>query len=112
MKNFHHCIKFCIVVNNAIILLDRIKIEMDVHGLKPHNAILEAAQRCLRPILITTATTICGLLPLWLFGGPMWEPMAIAIIFGLAFATLLTLGVVPVLYSIFFRVKFTESIYN
>ena len=38
----------------------------------------------------------------------MWEPMAIAIIFGLAFATLLTLGVVPVLYTLFFKVKFEE----
>jgi len=60
----------------------------------------------LRPILLTTATTVGGLIPLWLGGGPMWEPMAIAIIFGLLFSTLLTLGVVPVLYSLFFKVKF------
>ena len=59
-----------------------------------------------RPILLTTATTVGGLLPLWFGGGPMWEPMAIAIIFGLIFATALTLGLVPVLYSIFFRVDF------
>lgn len=95
-----------IVINNAIVLLDRIKIEIDENGLEPSRAVIEAAQRRLRPILLTTATTIGGLLPLWLGGGPMWEPMAISIIFGLAFATLLTLGVVPVLYSIFFRVKF------
>ena len=67
---------------------------------------IEAAQRRLRPILLTTITTMGGLLPLWLGGGPMWEPMAIAIIFGLMFSTLLTLGVVPVLYSLFFRVRF------
>jgi multidrug efflux pump subunit AcrB len=60
----------------------------------------------LRPILLTTATTVCGLMPLWLGGGPMWESMAIAIIFGLIFATLLTLGLVPVLYALFFRVNF------
>ena len=42
-------------------------------------------------------------------GGPMWEPMAIAIIFGLIFATLLTLGVVPVLYSLFYRVDFRAT---
>jgi hypothetical protein len=53
-----------------------------------------------------TVTTVGGLIPLWLGGGPMWESMAIAIIFGLIFATLLTLGVVPVLYSLFFRVSF------
>jgi len=77
--------------------------------LPPDRAIIEAAQQRLRPILLTTATTIGGLIPLWLGGGPMWEPMAIAIIFGLLFATALTLGVVPILYSLFFRVKFQAS---
>ncbi len=95
-----------IVINNAIVLLDRIRIEIEENGLEPRRAVVEAAQRRLRPILLTTATTVGGLLPLWLGGGPMWEPMAIAIIFGLLFATLLTLGVVPVLYSLFFRVSF------
>ena len=70
------------------------------------RAILESAQRRLRPIVLTTCTTVGGLLPLWLGGGPMWEPMAIAIIFGLMFATVLTLGVVPILYSLLFRVSF------
>ena len=50
--------------------------------------------------------TIGGLIPLLLGGDPMWEPMAIAIIFGLLFATVLTLGVVPILYSLMFRVRF------
>jgi multidrug efflux pump subunit AcrB len=97
-----------IVINNAIVLLDRIRIEIEAHGLPPQRAILESAQRRLRPILLTTATTAGGLLPLWFGGGPMWEPMAIAIIFGLIFATFLTLGMVPVLYSLFFRVNFKE----
>ncbi len=100
-----------IVINNAIILIDRIRIEMEENGLEPARAIIESAQRRLRPILLTTATTAGGLLPLWLGGGPMWEPLAIAIIFGLVFSTLLTLGVVPVLYSIFFRVKYNGFIY-
>ncbi len=95
-----------IVINNAIVLLDRIRIEIDVHGLEPQRAIVEAAQRRLRPILLTTATTICGLTPLLINGGGMWETMALAIMFGLLFATLLTLGVVPVLYSVLFRVRF------
>ena len=94
-----------IVINNAIVLLDRIRIEQEENGLAPDQAVLEAAQQRLRPILLTTATTIGGLIPLWLGGGPMWEPMAIAIIFGLLFATVLTLGVVPVLYSLLFRVR-------
>jgi len=95
-----------IVINNAIVLLDRIRIEIDENGLEPSRAVVEAAQRRLRPILLTTATTVGGLVPLWLGGGLMWEPMAIAIIFGLLFATALTLGVVPVLYSLFYRVDF------
>lgn len=95
-----------IVINNAIVLLDRIRIEIEEAGLEPAQAVIEAAQGRLRPIVLTTCTTIGGMLPLWYGGGPMFEPMAIAIIFGLAFATFLTLGVVPILYSILFRVKF------
>jgi multidrug efflux pump subunit AcrB len=101
-----------IVINNAIVLIDRIRIEIDDHGLDPASAIVEAAQRRLRPILLTTATTIGGLLPLWLGGGPMWSSMAIAIIFGLGFATMLTLGTVPILYSLFYRVPFGSFVYR
>jgi multidrug efflux pump subunit AcrB len=97
---------FGIVINNAIVLIDRIEIEINENGLSPQRAIVEAAQRRLRPILLTTFTTILGLIPLWLGGGPMWKPMAIAIVCGLAFSTLLTLGLVPVLYSVFFRVNY------
>ena len=95
-----------IVINNAIVLLDRIRIEREDNGLPADQAVLEAAQQRLRPILLTTATTVGGLIPLWLGGGPMWEPMAIAIIFGLLFATVLTLGIVPILYTLLFRVRY------
>jgi multidrug efflux pump subunit AcrB len=95
-----------IVINNAIVLLERIKLEIEENGRAPADAVIESAQRRLRPILLTTCTTIGGLLPLWLGGGPMWQPMAISIIFGLMFATALTLGYVPILYSILFRVDF------
>jgi len=94
------------------VLLDRIKLEIDENGLPPPQAVIEAAQRRLRPILLTTATTVGGLLPLWFGGGPLWEAMAIAIIFGLVFATALTLGVVPILYSILFRVSFRDFVYK
>ncbi len=90
----------------TIVLIDRIKIEIEENGRAPQDAVMEAGQRRLRPILLTTATTVAGLLPLWYGGGPMWEPMAISIIFGLLFATVLTLGLVPILYSFFFRVSF------
>ena len=99
-----------IVINNAIVLLDRIKIEIEENGLPPQQAVVESAQRRLRPILLTTVTTLGGLLPLYLGGGPMYQPMAVAIMFGLIFATALTLGVVPVLYSLFFKVSFKDFV--
>ena len=95
-----------IVINNAIVLIDRIQIEIDEFNRIPKDAIVVAAQQRLRPIILTTATTSLGLIPLWIGGGPTWRPMAITIIFGLLFATVLTLLVVPVLYRIFFRVKY------
>ncbi|MCK5190857.1 MAG: hypothetical protein KAR12_12455 [Methylococcales bacterium] len=61
---------------------------------------------------LTTATTIGGMLPLWLSHDPMFETMVVSIIFGLAFATLLTLVLVPVLYSLFFRVDFKQYEYS
>jgi multidrug efflux pump subunit AcrB len=97
-----------IVINNAIVLLDRIRIEQEEFGRGPQAAIIEASQRRLRPILLTTATTVGGLIPLYLGGGPMYEPMAIAIMFGLLFATVLTLGFVPVMYSVLYRVSFRD----
>lgn len=96
-----------IVINNAIVLLDRIKIENEENGLPLHEAVPYACQQRLRPILLTTATTIGGMIPLALGGGPLWESMAVAIIFGILLATLLTLGVVPLLYSIFYKVKYS-----
>jgi multidrug efflux pump subunit AcrB len=101
-----------IVINNAIVLIDRIQLEIDVNHLEPPLAVVEACQRRVRPILLTTATTVGGLVPLYLGGGPMWEPMAVAIMFGLAFATVLTLGLVPLLYSLLYRVSFREFRYG
>lgn len=98
-----------IVINNAIVLIDRIQVEIDEFKRTPRDAIVAAAQQRFRPIMLTTATTALGLIPLWIGGGPTWAPMAITIIFGLLFATVLTLLVVPVLYSVFFRVSYRES---
>jgi len=94
-----------IVINNAIVLIERIKIEQEVEKVTHFDAIIIASLSRFRPILLTTLTTILGLIPLYLSGGPMWEPMAVAIIFGLMFSTILTLGFVPVLYSLFFGVR-------
>ncbi|MEM6960935.1 MAG: efflux RND transporter permease subunit, partial [Myxococcota bacterium] len=70
------------------------------------------AQQRLRPILLTTATTIASLIPLYISGGPMWEPMCVAIMFGLVFSTVLTLGFVPLMYSVLYRVDFSEFRYQ
>lgn len=101
-----------IVINNAIVLLERIKIEQDLNARSPQDAIVEAAQRRMRPIMLTTMTTVLGLIPLYLGGGEMWEPMAVGIIAGLIFSTLLTLGFIPVLYSILFRVNYKGYHYS
>ncbi|MDJ0699126.1 MAG: efflux RND transporter permease subunit [Woeseiaceae bacterium] len=93
-----------IIINNAIVLLDRIAIEINEFGRSPSEAVFYAAQQRLRPILLTTATTVLGMTPLLWGGTAMFMPMAITIIFGLAFATALTLLVVPVLYTRLFRV--------
>lgn len=98
-----------IVINNAIVLLDRIKLEMEDNGLSAADAIIQSAQQRARPILLTTATTVGGMLPLWFAGGPMFESMAIAILFGLMFATLITLFLVPVLYAVLFQVSFKST---
>jgi len=100
-----------IVINNAIVLIDRIEIEMTENGHPPDRAIVESAQRRFRPILLTTATTAGGLIPLWLGGGPLFEAMAVSILFGLLFATVLTLGFVPALYALLFRVNFADFTY-
>jgi len=96
-----------IIINNAIVLLDRIAIEINEFGRSQQDAIMMACQQRFRPILLTTATTVLGMTPLLWGGTAMFKPMAITIIFGLAFATALTLLVVPVLYAIFFRIKTT-----
>ena len=98
-----------IIINNAIVLLDRVAIEIRDFGRSQADAVMTACQQRLRPILLTTATTVLGMTPLLWGGTAMFKPMAITIIFGLAFASALTLLVVPVLYSLFFRVSFAST---
>ena len=93
-----------IVINNAIVLLERIGLELAA-GESHLDAILNAAGQRARPIILTTATTVLGLLPLYLGGGEMWEPMALAIMGGLLVSTVLTLGVIPVLYAALYGVR-------
>jgi multidrug efflux pump subunit AcrB len=91
-----------IIINNGIVMIDRIDQNRE-SGHDVQDSIVEAALTRARPIVMTTITTVVGLLPLALFGGEFWHGMAIVIMCGLAVGTLLTLIYVPVLYSAFFR---------
>ncbi len=95
-----------IVINNAIVLLDRIAIEEAEPGRSPQEAVILACVQRFRPILLATFTTVLGLVPLYLSGGEMWEGMAIAIMVGLLFGTVITLVFIPSLYSILFRIDY------
>ncbi|MED4587234.1 efflux RND transporter permease subunit [Priestia flexa] len=89
-----------IVVNNAIVLVDYLQ-QLRKEGYELKEAILLAGPTRLRPILMTTLTTIIGLIPLTLGigeGTELQQPMAIVIVFGLSFATIITLIFIPVIY--------------
>ena len=91
-----------IVVNNAIVLVDRVN-RLRLRGMPRRAAIVTGAQQRFRPILMTTATTVLGLLPMAIGLGEAAElrtPMAITVIGGLLVATLLTLVVIPVVYDL------------
>jgi multidrug efflux pump len=125
-----------IVVNNAIVLIDYIDLLRTRDGLSREAALIRAGTTRFRPVILTAITTVFGLVPLAIgfnldfvglftalnpnlfWGGEQaawWGPMAIAVIAGLSFATMLTLVVVPVLYSVlddaglFFRRNFTAA---
>ena len=93
-----------ILINNGIVLIDRIQIEEEA-GREPLDAVVAACLARLRPILMTTLTTVLGLVPLILFGGALFYGMASVIAFGLIVGTVLTLGFVPVMYTLLYRIK-------
>lgn len=104
-----------VVVNNAIVLLDYVE-QLRSEGRERVEALIEAGMTRFRPVMLTALTTILGLIPMAVglsidfrsgsiyWGTPTgewWGPMAVAVVFGLAFATLLTLVVVPTFYLLF-----------
>lgn len=100
-----------IVVNNGIVLIDYAN-QLRRRGLSRREALIEAGQVRLRPILMTTLTTVLGLFPMalgWGEGSEVRTPMAITVMGGLLFATLLTLILVPVLYEALDRRAKDES---
>ena len=90
-----------IVVNNAIVLLEVVE-QQRRDGAPVDAALAAAVDQRIRPILLTTATTVCGLLPLAFSSSTLWPPLAWAMISGLIASTLLTLVVVPALYRAVF----------
>jgi HAE1 family hydrophobic/amphiphilic exporter-1 len=99
-----------IVVNNAIVLVDTVNRRVPVAG-SIEGAIVRAGEERLRPIVMTTATTVLGLLPMAVglgAGDEMRRPLAITVIGGLTLATLLTLVVIPCLHHVALRV-FTSA---
>ncbi len=100
-----------IVVNNAIVLIDRIN-QLRIEGLSKIEAIKQSSATRLRPIIMTTLTTTLGLLPLAIGmgdGAEMRTPMALTVIFGLVFATILTLLFIPSLYLLFDMKSFEQQ---
>ena len=108
-----------IVVNNAIVLVDYVN-QLRKKGIDMFGALIEGGITRLRPILITSLTTIFGMLPMALSqqeGSEMMKPMAVAVIAGLLVSTILTLVVIPVIYSIVENISRqitikTNSIFN
>lgn len=90
------------LLKNGIVLLDQIEIEMK-SGKDPYVAVVDAALSRVRPVCMAAITTILGMIPL--LPDIFFKPMAVTIMFGLGFATVLTLIVVPVLYRLFHKIK-------
>jgi multidrug efflux pump subunit AcrB len=91
------------LIKNAIVLIDQINLEIR-EGKHPFHAIVDSGVSRMRPVSMAALTTIMGMIPL--LQDDFFIAMAVTIMFGLGFATILTLIVVPVLYAVFFRVRY------
>jgi multidrug efflux pump subunit AcrB len=89
-----------VIVSHVIVLFDYIE-EACERGESLHDAVIDSALVRLRPVLVTVLATVGGLIPLAIEGGPLWEPMCYVQITGLMLATVVTLGIVPVVYVTF-----------
>ncbi|MEZ8093058.1 efflux RND transporter permease subunit [Photobacterium swingsii] len=94
------------MVKNAIVLVDQADAEIR-EGKLPYHAIIDASLSRARPVLLGALTTILGVAPLLI--DPFFKSMAVTIMFGLLFATILTLVVIPLFYAMFFRIKAIEE---
>jgi multidrug efflux pump subunit AcrB len=90
------------MIKNAIVLLDEVNLEKR-QGKSDYHAVVDAAASRLRPVLLAAATTVLGVMPL--LSDVFWVAMAVTIMFGLAFGTVLTMILIPVLYACFYRIE-------
>ena len=98
-----------LLIQNGIILVDRMDTEID-EGKPRLDAIVDSAASRVRPVVLGSFTTALGVTPL--FFDAFFQSMAVVMVFGLTFATLLTLLIVPVLYATFMNVNIKESRYE
>ncbi|MEO0527266.1 MAG: efflux RND transporter permease subunit [Bacteroidota bacterium] len=99
-----------IIINNAIVLVDRMEIEQKDLGRTEKDAVVTACIQRFRPILLATFTTVFGMIPLYLSGGAMWEGMAVTIMIGLLFGTIVTLLFIPSFYSILYKIDYKDYV--
>jgi multidrug efflux pump subunit AcrB len=97
------------MTKNAIVLLDQINIEK-AEGKRDFHAVMDATVSRLRPVVLASATTVLGVVPL--LPDVFWVAMAVTIMFGLAFGTLLTLFLLPVLYACFYNIVKEPDTYD
>jgi multidrug efflux pump subunit AcrB len=95
------------MIKNAVVLLDQVNINLE-EGMPPYKAVVEAAVSRLRPVVNAAATTVFGMAPL--LQDVFWVSLAVAIMFGLAFGTILTMLLVPVLYTLFYKVPAEKAL--
>ncbi|MGI9569615.1 MAG: efflux RND transporter permease subunit, partial [Desulfobulbia bacterium] len=95
-----------IVMVNAIVLIDRIDLEQNELKRSPQDSVVGAALQRFRPILMATFTTVFGLIPLYIGGGDIWRPMAVTIMIGLLFGTIITLLFIPSMYSLLYKINY------
>jgi multidrug efflux pump subunit AcrB len=91
-----------LLIKNGIVLVDQMDFDL-ANGKERFDAVVDSATSRVRPVMMGTLTTVLGVIPL--FFDAFFQSMAVVIVFGLTFATLLTLLIVPVLYSIFMNIK-------
>lgn len=95
-----------LLIKNAIVLVDQMDIEIG-EGKPRFDAVVDSAASRVRPVMMGALTTVLGVIPL--FGDAFFKSMAVVLVFGLTFATLLTLVIVPALYAVVFGIKESES---